>query len=154
VAGKKVAVEEGAVGGLSAALAMGYISGSDVNKQIKLHQKRLHKIDRFRKMFDEISCPRAGLYELANDDTVVCRCEEVTLGQIKDALAKNTFQIKDLKRMTRLGMGSCEGRMCAPSLIEMMRHRFSAPAEKIGYLMPRPTIRPVSLGVLAGKKRL
>ena len=89
---------------------------------------------------------------MATDDTVICRCEEVTLKQLKTALADDTIQIKDFKRMTRLGMGSCEGRMCGPSTIEMMRHRLNASAEDVGCLKPRPSIKPVTLGVLAAEK--
>ena len=149
VAGKKVAIEEGCIAGISAASALGYISGAYTTEQIKPHRKRLDKINRFRKILDDISWPRKGLYELATDDTIICRCEEVTLKQLKAALADDTIQIKDFKRMTRLGMGSCEGRMCGPSVIEMLRHRLNARAEDVGCLKPRPSIKPVALGVLA-----
>jgi NADPH-dependent 2,4-dienoyl-CoA reductase/sulfur reductase-like enzyme len=152
VAGKKAAIEEGYIAGLSVASALGYISHVNAGEQIKPYRKRLTKINRFRKILDDISLPRKGLYELATDDTVICRCEEVTLRQLKAALADDTIQIKDLKRMTRLGMGPCEGRMCGPSVVEMLRHRLNAPVEDVGCLNPRPSIKPVALGVLAAEK--
>ena len=49
-------------------------------------------------------------------DTVVCRCEEVTLGAIEAALADGVPAIGEVKRRTRLGMGRCQGRYCAPVL--------------------------------------
>jgi NADPH-dependent 2,4-dienoyl-CoA reductase/sulfur reductase-like enzyme len=149
VAGRKVAIEEGCIAGISVASASGYISRAKASQQIRPYHKRLSKINRFRKVLDDISLPRAGLYELATDDTVICRCEDVTLKQLKAALADNTIQIKDFKRMTRMGMGPCEGRMCGPSIIEMLRHRLNATAEDVGCLKPRPSIKPVALGVLA-----
>jgi NADPH-dependent 2,4-dienoyl-CoA reductase/sulfur reductase-like enzyme len=149
VAGRKVAIEEGCIAGISVASASGYISRAKVSQQIRPYHKRLSKINRFRKVLDDISLPRAGLYELATDDTVICRCEDVTLKQLKAALADDTIQIKDFKRMTRMGMGPCEGRMCGPSIIEMLRHRLNATAEDVGCLKPRPSIKPVALGVLA-----
>ncbi len=152
VAGRKVAIEEGAIAGISVASVLGYLSRAVAAERIKPHQNRLSKINRFRKILDDISLPRKGLYELATDDTVICRCEEVTLKQLKAALVDNTIQIKDFKRMTRMGMGSCEGRMCGPSTIEMMRHRLNASAEDVGCLTPRPSIKPVALGVLAAEK--
>ena len=152
VAGRKAAIEEGCIAGLSVAGALDCISPENVGEQIKPYRKRLNKINRFRKVLDEISLPRKGLYELATDDTVICRCEEVTLKQLKAALADDTIQIKDFKRMTRMGMGSCEGRMCGPAVIEMMRHRLNASAEDVGCLKPRPSIKPVALGVLAAEK--
>jgi hydrogen cyanide synthase HcnB len=150
VAGRKAAIEEGCIAGLSVASALGCIPHSNAGEQIKSHRKKLNKINRFRKILDEISLPRKGLYELATDDTIICRCEEVTLKQLKAALADETIQMKDFKRMTRMGMGSCEGRMCGPAVIEMMRHRLNASAEDVGCLKPRPSIKPVALGVLAG----
>ena len=50
-----------------------------------------------------------------------------------------------------MGMGPCEGRMCAPAVIEMMRHRLNASADDVGCLKPRPSIKPVALGMLAAK---
>jgi thioredoxin reductase len=153
VAGRKVAVEEGAIAGLSAAAALGCMSKSEAQRRIKRHQGQLLKINRLRKFLDDISFPRVGLYELAADDTVICRCEEVTLAQVNAALGKNTLHLKDLKRMTRLGMGSCEGRMCGPAMVELMRHRLDVSPEDVGYLMPRPAIKPVALGALAKQGR-
>lgn len=152
VAGKKIAIIEGCIAGISAACSLGYIPSATASDRIKPYQKRLNKINQFRKILDDISLPRAGLYELAKDDTVICRCEEVTLKQLKEALADNTIQIKDFKRMTRMGMGSCEGRMCGPSTIEIMRHQLKSSVENVGCLKPRPTIKPVVLGVLAAEK--
>jgi NAD(P)H-nitrite reductase large subunit len=149
VAGKKVAILEGAIAGISAACSLGYLSSAAARERIKPHQKRLNKISRFRQFLVEISLPRKGLYELAADDTIICRCEEITLKQLKSAVADETIQIKDFKRMTRMGMGPCEGRMCGPAVIEMLRHRLNAPVEDVGYLNPRPSIKPVALGVLA-----
>jgi hydrogen cyanide synthase HcnB len=152
VAGRKAAIEEGYIAAISVARSLGVISNTGADEQIKPHRKRLDKINRFRKILDDISLPRKGLYELATDDTIICRCEEVTLKQLKTALADDTFQLKDFKRMTRLGMGSCEGRMCGPAVIEIMRHRLNVPAEDVGCLKPRPSIKPVALGVLAAEK--
>jgi NAD(P)H-nitrite reductase large subunit len=149
VAGRKAAIAEGCIAGISVAKSLGNISPASAAVQIKPHRKRLNRINRFRKILDDISLARRGLYELATDDTIICRCEEVTLKQLKAALADDTIELKDFKRMTRLGMGSCEGRMCGPAVVEMMRHRLNVPAEDVGCLKPRPSIKPVALGVLA-----
>ena len=93
---------------------------------------------RIRKVLDDISLPRKGLYELATDDTVICRCEEVTLKQLKTGLSDGSLRIKDLKRMTRMGMGHCQGRMCGPALQEMIAREKGLTAADLGYLNPRP----------------
>lgn len=149
VAGSKVAIEEGRIAGTAIAGSLDYISDTDAAKNIKQSGKLLDKYNRLRKVLDEMSMPRPGLYELATDDTVICRCEEVTLKEIKRAMADETKQVKDLKRKTRAGMGPCEGRMCGPSLIEIMRNQPNASPEGPGYLNPRPPVKPIALGVLA-----
>ncbi len=153
VAGAKVALYEGRITGLSIARSLGRLSDSDAEKGIKPFRKRLSKSKRLRKVLDQISVPRAGLYELAHPDTVICRCEEVTLGEIQEALAHDTTQVKDLKRMTRAGMGPCQGRMCGPTLVEIMRHQPNGAPEGPGSLLPRPPIKPTALRVLAAFER-
>ncbi|MEJ2023649.1 MAG: NAD(P)/FAD-dependent oxidoreductase [Deltaproteobacteria bacterium] len=149
VAGAKAALYEGRIAGLSIACSLGYLSDAAVEKGINPSRNRLSRSRRLRKVLDEISMPRAGLYELANHDTVICRCEEVTLGEIQEALAHDTTQVKDLKRMTRAGMGSCQGRMCGPALVEIMRHQPNGAPDGPGVLLPRPPIKPTALRVLA-----
>ncbi len=152
VAGSKVAIEEGLIAGVSIAHALNHLPETEKARILKPSLKRLKTISRLRKVLDQISAPRQGLYELAKDDTVICRCEEITLRELKEAVAKGASQLKDVKRMTRMGMGSCEGRMCGPALIEYMRHLKNVPSEELGYLLPRPSIKPVALGVLAASK--
>jgi len=152
VAGSKVAIEEGRIAGVSIARSLDYISDVDASTRIRIFQKHLNKFNRLRRVLDEMSVPRQGLYELAKDDTILCRCEEITLKEIKKALADGTIQAKDLKRMTRIGMGACEGRMCGPALIEIMRHQPNASPKGPGCLLPRPSIKPITLGVLAASK--
>ncbi len=150
VAGSRVALYEGRIAGLSVARSLGCISDSDARKHSKPFRRSLSRSTRFRKVLDQISMPRPGLSELAKHDTVICRCEEVTFGEIQEALAQDTAHIKDLKRMTRVGMGSCQGRMCGPAIIEIMRHRANAAPGGPGSLLPRPPIKPTALRILAG----
>ena len=152
VAGSKVAIEEGIVAGVSISHAMGYLSEADQTRLVQPARRRLQKINRIRKVLDRISEPRPGFYERVKDDTVICRCEEITYGELKQAVAQGAGRLEDVKRMTRMGMGSCEGRMCGPTLIEHMRQIMKAPPEELGYLRPRPSIKPVALGVLAAPK--
>ena len=152
VAGRKVAIAEGCIAGIAAAGSLGTISQATAADQMRPYQKKLNTMNRFRKVLDDISLPRKGLYELATDDTVICRCEEITLKQLKAALLDGNLRIKDLKRMTRMGMGACEGRMCGPAVIELLRHRLNVSAEDVGSLNPRPSIKPVALGVLAANR--
>jgi D-hydroxyproline dehydrogenase subunit alpha len=87
------------------------------------------------------------LWRLVTDDTIVCRCENVRLAEIKSAIASGHRSLNAVKRNVRSGMGWCGGRTCLhaiASLIELSSG--SAPADM---MTPRPLARPVSFAALA-----
>jgi NADPH-dependent 2,4-dienoyl-CoA reductase/sulfur reductase-like enzyme len=154
VAGSLVALEEGRIAGLAAAHAMGCLSREEAQRRASPCRNRLRSLTRLRRALDAISVPRRGLYELATDDTVVCRCEEITLGDICKAVAEGADDLNAIKRMTRTGMGSCQGRYCGPALQEIVARVRGIPASGVGSLNPRPPVRPVPIHVLAGHGEL
>ena len=48
----------------------------------------------------------------SDDDLVICRCEEITKGQIRAAIAAGMGTLNGIKRVTRAGMGLCQGQTC------------------------------------------
>ena len=52
---------------------------------------------------------------------IICRCEEVTFGEIEEAIEAGCDSIKSIKRYTRSGMGQCQGRVCAPILLGILK---------------------------------
>jgi bacterioferritin-associated ferredoxin len=147
VAGSLVASLEGRVAGIAAAHALGYISSKEAKKRQKPFFQKIRKLNRFRRYMDDISTPRPGIYELGNNETIVCRCEEVTLGDIKKAILEGITNINELKRLTRAGMGLCQGRMCGNVIQEIQAAMLGLKPHEIGFLTPRPPIKPVSLEI-------
>ncbi|MFE2457482.1 NAD(P)/FAD-dependent oxidoreductase [Streptomyces sp. NPDC059402] len=77
------------------------------------------------------------------DETVVCRCEEVTAGAVRTARADGAHDHRQVKQLTRAGMGWCQGRMCGPAVHCLTaRERAYEPAERL-------VATPVTLGALA-----
>jgi NAD(P)H-nitrite reductase large subunit len=148
VAGSAMAMFEGRIAGISTAQSLGYISSKEARKRKKPYLSDLKKLGSLRDALDQISYPRPGLFELANDDTIICRCEELTLGDIKSAIEKGTSEMNELKRQTRMGMGRCQGRMCAPAVQEIIARQTQTPAAQIQYLNQRPPIKLVPINVL------
>jgi len=148
VAGSVVAMLEGRIAGISIARSLGYISSEEAHKRKKPCLNDIKKIGQLRDALDQISSPRPGLFELANDDTIICRCEELTLGDIKSAIEEGTTEMNELKRLTRMGMGRCQGRMCAPAIQEIIARKTQTPAAQIQYLNQRPPIKLVPINVL------
>ena len=149
IAGSFVAVEEGRIAGIAAARSLGYLSAGEAEQRMAPSRRRLAGLQRLRRVLDGISMPRPGLFELAQDDTIVCRCEELTLADIKEALADGATDMNEIKRMTRMGMGHCQGRMCGPALQEIIAREKGLTAADLGYLNPRPPVKLVPLTVLA-----
>ena len=154
IAGSLVAIEEGRIAGLAAAQSLGHLTSTEARKRMALSRERLAGLTRLREVLDRISVPRPGLYEVAKDDTIVCRCEEITLGEVKAALADGATDIKEVKRMSRMGMGNCQGRMCGPAMQEIIAREKGFPPDRVGFLNPRPPVRPIRLGILAGHREL
>jgi NAD(P)H-nitrite reductase large subunit len=149
VAGSLVAIDEGRIAGLAAARALDRLPETETQKRMRPCRKRLTALNRFRAVLDSLSLPRPGLHELARDDTIICRCREIPLKEIKKALHEGAADLNEIKRRIGIGMGPCQGRMCGPALLEIAaREKKELPAY-FGFLNPRPPLKPVPLSVLA-----
>ena len=81
--------------------------------------------------------------------TIVCRCEQVTVGDILEAVGRNSIQtVNQVKKLTRAGMGQCQGRTCAP-LVELLLEREGVAPRGTEPYKARPPIRPLPLNALA-----
>ena len=89
---------------------------------------------------------------MLDDDTILCRCEEVTAGAARKACRDGAPTIATVKRMTRAGMGRCQGRFCAATLTRLV-HAEGGPAPDVSaFFAPRPPARPMPLGAVAAEK--
>jgi NAD(P)H-nitrite reductase large subunit len=78
--------------------------------------------------------------------TIVCRCEDVTLHDLDDAITRGYDDIESLKRYTGFGTGWCQGRWCIALCARRLVERGGSAALPI---TARPPVQPVSLGDLA-----
>ena len=94
----------------------------------------------------------APLYQanLAASDTPVCRCENVSRATLEAALAEGNVSIGTLKRQTRLGMGPCQGRYCAPVAAAMIAERDGTPADEFSLFAPRVPLKPMRIADIIG----
>lgn len=89
--------------------------------------------------------------EFSEDDMIVCRCEEVTVGEIKEAIRQGAIDVTGVKRRTRAGMGLCQGRTCEKLVQAILRQELCGEPEEIGSSSPRPPVRPITFGSLGGE---
>ena len=83
------------------------------------------------------------------DETIVCRCEEITAGTIRELVDQGCLGPNQTKAFGRCGMGPCQGRQCGLTVAEIIAARRGVDVEEVGYYTVRPPIKPVTLGELA-----
>ncbi|RLF44477.1 MAG: (2Fe-2S)-binding protein [Thermoplasmata archaeon] len=81
---------------------------------------------------------------------IICRCNDVTLKDIEDIIDSGITDIEEIKRLTRIGMGPCQGRTCLPLVAGIIARKTGKKIEEIELPATRVPIRPVPMGVLAG----
>lgn len=83
------------------------------------------------------------------NDPVICRCEGVRLEQLQQAIRHSKVStVNQLKKLTRAGMGSCQGRTCA-NLVEMIIEREAGIPVGTEPYRSRPPVRITSIASLA-----
>ena len=83
------------------------------------------------------------------DDMVICRCEEITLGEIKDAIREGFKTLNGIKRITRAGMGLCQGQTCQRLVTRILTEELGIAAADIDPTTARGPVRPLRLEVFA-----
>ena len=101
---------------------------------------RRAKLANFAGILADLFDPRPGLATLADADTTLCRCEDVTAGAVDAAVAGGATTLSALKVVTRCGQGPCQGRVCE----RLVAARVPAPER----FSAREPIRPIPLGLL------
>jgi bacterioferritin-associated ferredoxin len=101
-----------------------------------------------RPFIDALYTPRKDLFSIS-DETIVCRCEGVTAGRIRDLVKQGYIDHNEIKAIIRCGMGPCQGRMCGSAVLELVAEGSGLPPKEIRQHRLRPPIKPVSLQELA-----
>ncbi|RSS57166.1 NAD(P)/FAD-dependent oxidoreductase [Streptomyces sp. WAC01280] len=158
VAGLWAAGETGGVGGAGLARTEGELAGRAIAARLRGRRAEAgagragelrRRRDRMRAFADVMSAahaPGPGWPAWLEDETDVCRCEEVTAGRVREAVTDlGARDARTVKLLTRAGMGWCQGRMCgtAVSCLAARDGAAEPPAER------RPFAVPVPLATLA-----
>jgi NADPH-dependent 2,4-dienoyl-CoA reductase/sulfur reductase-like enzyme len=151
IGGGVVAELEGALAGGSAVRWLGRRGGrpawrrpEDAMLSVRLaHARHLGRLL-------EVAFPeRAGWTSIADDDTIACRCEDVTFGEIRQAVEAGASTVAAVRGLTRCGMGYCQGRTCGRPLEMAVASWAGRPIDEVGDLSSRPIAMPVALGCVA-----
>ncbi len=149
--GAPAARVEGTIAGRAAAAEAGYGDGYDLFAE----ERQLARHRRFQSSLWRLHNARPAPAETLARDTILCRCEEITLGDVMDGLQDSPGDLGTLKRATRVGMGRCQGRYCGPVAARLVAERTGKAVEDLSFFAPRVPVKPVSIAaILAAQEAL
>ncbi|MFZ7094363.1 NAD(P)/FAD-dependent oxidoreductase [Primorskyibacter sp. 2E233] len=159
-AGVFIAGDGAGIGGAKAAEYAGTLAAL----QIAFEAERLTRADRDRRAagpraklarelaarpFLDAAYPPYAEALLPDDSTLICRCEEVTAGDIRSYAKLGCIGPNQTKAFGRAGMGPCQGRYCGLSVTALLADATGQTPDETGYYRIRPPLKPVTLGELA-----
>jgi NADPH-dependent 2,4-dienoyl-CoA reductase/sulfur reductase-like enzyme len=82
-----------------------------------------------------------------SDDTIVCRCECVSVGELRQVVQQmGACESNRAKAFSRVGMGRCQGRFCGHAAAEIIAHAANVPLEQVGRLRGQAPVKPLPVG--------
>jgi pyruvate/2-oxoglutarate dehydrogenase complex dihydrolipoamide dehydrogenase (E3) component len=146
--GAPAALEEGQIAGLAIAERLGASPPAGVSADAA--HRRLQRHRRFQAaLWHLYDAPSPGL-SLADDATLICRCEQISKGTLIAAMADGEPSIGAVKRRTRAGMGRCQGRYCGPLIAAHLADATGRPLHEHALFAPRAPVKPVTISDLVG----
>ncbi len=145
-----VGAKASAIQGRLAALAIGAQLGSleGLEHQLAEQARQLENATSIRKFLDILYRPQEENRIPADDNVLVCRCEEVTAGQIRSYVALGCHGPNQTKAFGRCGMGPCQGRFCGLTVTEIIAKARNVDPNEVGHYRVRAPIKPILLGEL------
>jgi NADPH-dependent 2,4-dienoyl-CoA reductase/sulfur reductase-like enzyme len=150
IGGAHVAALSGRIAALGVAQALGRIDAALCDAAAAPLRAARARHLAVRPLLDRLYAPRPRVLD---DATIVCRCEEVSAGQVRAAAALGCLGLNQLKSFTRCGMGPCQGRMCGATAAEVLATARGVPVAAVEPYRTRFPTKPVTVGELAALAR-
>ncbi|MCQ2532109.1 MAG: (2Fe-2S)-binding protein [Saccharofermentans sp.] len=90
--------------------------------------------------------------EKPDDDMIICRCEEITKGEIRRAVYDGMSTMNEVKRYLRSGMGLCQGQTCQRLVQNIIAAEMKMKPTEVGMIQGRSPVRPVEIGIFSNNK--
>jgi NADPH-dependent 2,4-dienoyl-CoA reductase/sulfur reductase-like enzyme len=153
IGGGPLALIEGQIAGLAGAAQVkesgpNSTDTTTILDEIERLRPALRREQRFQGLYAELFTPGPGLDELAQPDTVICRCEEVTRAEIGEAVRLGADTLDAVKALTRCGMGNCQGRVCGPVVAALVAQETGRTRAEVRQFAVRPPVFPTPLTAL------
>lgn len=84
------------------------------------------------------------------EDTVICRCMDVTVREVRESIRLGAESFDAVKRVTRAGMGLCQGRTCQQLIERLISEERGLKKGKMQPSSIRPPLKPTRMEIIAG----
>jgi NADPH-dependent 2,4-dienoyl-CoA reductase/sulfur reductase-like enzyme len=113
-------------------------------REVGTLDRALARQARFRRALDAAYPFPGHLLDAIGDEEIVCRCEGITAGALRDAARhKDASEVNRTKALTRVGMGRCQGRVCGEVGAELLARACGAELAHVGRLRAQPPVKPI-----------
>lgn len=151
IGGVETALREGRLMGLIAAERLGALASDEAARRKRPLVAELARLGRFRAALERLYAPPAHYLDLLTPETIVCRCEDVTAGELRGRQGQGFASAAALKSTTRMTMGRCQGRNCLRTLSTIIAETTKRPIESVALPRARPPARPVLIDDLVAE---
>ncbi len=149
IGGALAAQNSGALAALGAALELGKLSRSGFDRLVIPYHRARDRDLKVRPFLDALYCPPSAITEPV-DDAIVCRCEEVTAGRIREMASLGCQGPNQTKFFSRCGMGPCQGRVCGGVVTQILAKELGKTPDEIGAYRIRAPLKPVPVAAFSG----
>lgn len=150
--GAKSAFWSGQLAALEATRAVSKLNQAERDAKAAPIRDKQRVDHRIRPFLEALYAPNMSDCPQIPDNVTVCRCEEVTVGDVRAAAKAGAIGANQVKVLTRAGMGPCQGRQCGFSVARLMANETGRPIGEIELPRSRFPLRPISLGALAASE--
>ena len=151
IVGARAAELQGRLSALQVACKLNKLDQQQRDRAATPIPKFLRRHLSIRPFIDALYAPAPACL-LPADDTLVCRCEEISAGEIRAAARLGCVGPNQAKAFTRCGMGPCQGCLCGSTVSTLIADETGAAIEDVGYFRVRPPLKPITLGELASSR--
>ena len=86
-----------------------------------------------------------------DDDMIICRCEEITKGEIRQAVHDGMFTLTEILRYLRTGMGLCQGQTCSKLVKGIVARELGVSPAELEPATSRAPMRPTEMRILGNE---
>ena len=149
ISGAQVAKAIGVLAGLSIAQQNGKAISPKLRREVKQARRSFHRNMKFQMNLWKVFRASIDLDKINDPTTIICRCLSLTKREISDQISEELLTAGALKRLSRAGMGMCQGRYCSSfTVAKAAENSGNIPSEFSGFA-PQAPFKPTQIGIIA-----